>query len=337
MDIKYIIGVDAGGTKTDYLLFTEDGKWVDSLRAGARSHEVLPGGFAEVEEKVMEDLNTLLVRNSISSAQISAAVFGMAGVDTPSQHAKIMQILEKAGFAKLVVANDSVLGIKAGCSSGIGICSINGTGTSVTGINEKGEILQVGGIGFTSGDSAGGSFLASLVLRAVYDYYYRCGPETILTDRIMELFEISDPKELMDVISEKFYVKRDWDLGILTSLFQAANKGDKVAKKLVRETALQLAKSVAGCMKALGFQETPEVVLAGSIWVKSNCPLLKKSFTNYVHKLSGRRIKPVLLQVIPAAGAVIWALELVQKHPATARQRALIIKEVEAGCSLLHT
>lgn len=335
MDEKYIIGVDAGGTKTDYLLFTEKGRWVDSLHTGSRSHEVLPGGFAEVEEAVLADLNTLLARNSISSSQILAAVFGMAGVDTPSQQIRMTQILTKAGFAKLVVSNDSVLGIKAGSTSGIGICSINGTGTSVTGINEKGEILQVGGMGFTSGDSAGGAFLASLVLRAVYDQYFRCGPVTILADRIMELFGIHDPIELMDVINEKFHAKRDWDRDILINLFQAANTGDKVAITIVRETAFQLAKSVAGCMKVLGFAKTPEVVLAGSIWVKSNCPLLKKYFKDYVHKLSGRRISPVLLQVIPAAGAVIWALELIQDQPATPEQRALITEEVESG-SRLH-
>jgi hypothetical protein len=84
-------------------------------------------------------------------------------------------------------------------------------------------------------------------------------------------------------------------------------------------------------MKALRFADTPEVVLAGSIWVKSNCPLLTAHFKECVRKLSGREIEPVLLRVIPAAGAIIWALELVQNHPATPEQRALITEEATAG------
>lgn len=330
MEKQYIIGVDGGGTKTDYLLFTTSGKKVDALRVGTRSHEMLPGGFLEVEETILSDLAMLLNRNSIHNKQIVAAAFGMAGIDTPGQHAKLSAILEKVGFEQCVIANDSVLGIKAGCSSGVGICSINGTGTAVTGINEKGEVLQVGGIGYTTGDSAGGSFIASLALRAVYDYYFRCGAPTCMSEQIMRLFEIHEPIELMNVISEKFYEDRRWDLPILNLLFEAANAEDQVAVGIVRNTALQLAKSVAGCIKALGSPGTPEVILAGSVWVKSNCPLLTDHFKECVYQLCGKKIEPMHLKVIPAAGAVIWALELAQKKQATEEQRRMIIEEVSA-------
>jgi N-acetylglucosamine kinase-like BadF-type ATPase len=158
METKYIIGVDGGGTKTDYLLFTLDGEWVDSLRVGSRSHEILSGGFPETEEMILSDLETLLKKHSIAKEQIAAAAFGMAGIDTPDQLREMNKILNKAAFNKVVAANDSILGIKAGCPSGVGICSINGTGTVASGINEKGEIIQIGGLGSATGDSAGGFF-----------------------------------------------------------------------------------------------------------------------------------------------------------------------------------
>lgn len=328
MECKYIIGVDGGGTKTDYLLFSTDGMYIDSMRVGSRSHEVLPGGFEEVEKTVLSDLEILLSRNSLEPSQIAAAAFGMAGIDTPSQ-LKIMEgILRKTNYNRIVLSNDSVLGIKAGCPSGIGICSINGTGTVVTGINEKGEILQVGGIGYASGDSAGGAFIAGMVLRAVYDYYYRCGAETILSEKIMNMYQITDPLELLNVINEKFYTDRSLDVNILTYLFEAANTGDVVAVGIVREVGEQLAKSVAGCIKALKFKDTPEVVLAGSVWLKSNCHLLPEHFKECIYRYSGKVIEPIRLQVIPATGAIIWALELAQNRPASQEQRLLIKKQV---------
>ncbi len=327
METKYLIGVDGGGTKTDYLLFTAEGEWVDTLRVGSRSHEVLPGGFEEVEKTMLSDLEALLAKHSVQKSQVAAA-FGLAGIDTPSQLTKITEILQKAGIKKFAVTNDSVLGIKAGCPSGIGICSINGTGTVVSGMNEKGEILQIGGIGYATGDSAGGGFIASMAVRAVYDYYFRCGAGTVLTERIMKLFEISDPHELLNAISEKFYYQRQLDKEILMLLFAAANEGDKVAKDIVREVADQLAKSVAGCMSALHFKNIPEVILAGSVWIKSGCPLLITHFKECVKKYSGNLIEPIMLEVIPATGAIIWALELAQSHPATPEQRFLITNHV---------
>ncbi len=41
MKANYIIGVDGGATKTDYLLFTTEGEFVDALHLGTGSHEVL--------------------------------------------------------------------------------------------------------------------------------------------------------------------------------------------------------------------------------------------------------------------------------------------------------
>ena len=328
MEKKFIIGVDGGGTKTDYLLFTTEGEWVDSLHVGSRSHEKLPGGFAEVEKTVLIDLETLLAKNSINKSQIEAAVFGLAGIDTPAQLAQITEIIGKSGLNNFIVANDSVLGIKAGCPSGIGICSINGTGTVVTGINESGEIQQIGGVGYASGDSAGGVYIASMVIRAVYDYYFRCGLFTSLTDKIMKLFEISEPLELLNVISEQFEQQRNLDISILTILFEAANAEDEVAVNLVCEVSEQLAKSVAGCIKALHYEGVPETVLAGSVWTKSKCPLLISHFIECVHRYSGKRIEPIRLKVIPAVGAIIWALELAQLHPATPEQRLFITEQV---------
>jgi N-acetylglucosamine kinase-like BadF-type ATPase len=324
METQYIIGVDGGGTKTDYLLFTQEGEWVDSLRVGSRSHEMLEGGFAEAEELILSDLNILCKKHSIEKYQIAAAAFGMAGIDTPDQLEKIKIILDKAELKPYVVSNDSILGIKAGCPSGVGICSINGTGTVASGINEKGEILQVGGIGFATGDSAGGYYIASLTIRAVYDYYFRCGLPTILAEQIMGFFEIGDPIELLNIISDRFNSERNLDKIIVTYLFQAANAKDEVAMNIVREVADQLAKSVSGCMKRLDFKGIPEVILAGSVWTKSDCPLFLKHFKDCVHQYTGTNINPIPLQIIPAAGAVLWALELAQNHPVSLEQRSLI-------------
>jgi N-acetylglucosamine kinase-like BadF-type ATPase len=329
MNTEYIIGVDGGGTKTDYLLYTTEGDWVDSLHVSSRSHEALTGGFAEVEKLLLHDLSYLLIRNGISKGQITAAAFGMAGMDTPAQLTAMKEILNKTGIHKYVLANDSILGIKAGCPSGIGVCSINGTGTVTTGINEAGEILQVGGIGLATGDYAGGFYIASMAVKAVYDYYFRCGKATLLTDKLMKHFSINDSGELLNAISENFSTQRNQDKVIITELFAAANSGDEVAVRLVQEVADELAKSVSGCIRRLHFKCIPEIVLAGSIWAKSDCPLLINHFKSCIYGYTGMKVTPIFLKVIPAAGAIIWALELLGNKAVDLEQRETIFKNLE--------
>ncbi|MDF2908113.1 MAG: N-acetylglucosamine kinase [Herbinix sp.] len=328
METRYIIGVDGGGTKTDYLLFTTEGEFVDSYHVGSRSHEIVSGGFAEVEESVLADLEHLLEKNSISASNIAAAAFGMAGIDTPVQLEQMNQILAKSSLKNYVVANDSVLGIKAGCPSGVGVCSINGTGSVTTGIDEDGKILQVGGIGLATGDHAGGFIIAALAVGAVYDYYYRCGESTVLTQKLMDLFGLTCQEGLYNFISNRFYTERSLDKEIITILFDAANSGDAISVEIVRDIAREQAKSVSGCIRNLKFTNTPEIVLAGSVWTKTNCPILLSYFKECINRYTELQVEPFPLQVIPAVGAIIWSMELALKHPVTPLQRENIIKHM---------
>lgn len=329
MDMTYIIGVDGGGTKADYILFNMQGELIDALHLGTRSHECVDGGFEEVEELMLQDMEYLLKKNHIEKHQIVAAAFGLAGIDTPAQLKEIKRIVDKMHLPKYVISNDSILGIKAGSDSGVGICSINGTGTVASGINEAGEILQVGGIGMATGDSAGGGYIATLAIKAVYDFYFRCGDKTSIAEEIMKLFEIKETEELLNVISEKFHNSREYDKEIVTILFHAANNGDQVAQNIVKNTANELAKSVSGCIRHLKFTHIPEVILAGSIWTKASCPLLMECFKTYIYEYTGFMVNPKPLQVIPAAGAIIWAMEIAHNRPLTLEERNVILHSIQ--------
>jgi N-acetylglucosamine kinase-like BadF-type ATPase len=205
---------------------------------------------------------------------------------------------------------------------------VNGTGSVTTGIDENGKILQVGGIGPATGDHAGGSLIASLAVGALYDYYYRCGADTVLVEKLMNLFQLSGPEKLYNFISERFYAERSLDKEIITVLYNSANKGDEVSMEIVRGIAREQAKSVSGCIRNLSFSEAPEIVLAGSVWTKTYCPPLLSYFKECITHYTGWQVEPFPLQVIPAAGAILWALELALKHPATLEQREAVLQNM---------
>ena len=326
--MKYILGVDGGNTKTDYFLFSEKAEFIDHYRAGTCSHEALEDEFDGAYRVMKECINELLSRNHLTVDDIASAAFGLAGVDVPYQKVALENIIKKLGFKKFVVVNDSAIGIKAGTSKGYGICSVNGTGTSNSGIDQYGGYLQVGGIGDVSCDFAGGGFIAEEVVRAVYSAAYRVGEATSLTQIVYKKLGIESKDDLMDGIACVFK-RRRFDYTALTiACFEEANKGDKVALDILYRMGDNCAKSSAGLINNLNFGDEVDVCLVGSVWVKGACPYAIDTYKEKIAEYTGKKINIRVLTVPPATGAIIWALELLTGKYPTLEEREQIIQDV---------
>lgn len=93
---KFVIGVDGGNTKTDYLLYDTEGNFIDGIRSGTCSHEVPSvGGFDGAYNIMKLRIEELLSHNHLSMDDISAGVFGLAGVDAPFQKKALEEVVKK--------------------------------------------------------------------------------------------------------------------------------------------------------------------------------------------------------------------------------------------------
>jgi N-acetylglucosamine kinase-like BadF-type ATPase len=203
----YILGVDGGNTKTDFVLADSSGNLVDWLHVGTCSHEQLSGGYDEAAGILDRWIGLLCEDNYISRSDIVAAVMGLAGIDTNEQLQAMNRSTRCLLLPNLMLMNDVFPTIKAVTSDGCGICSSCGTGVVTGGIDNKGNILQVGGIGQAVGDRAGGMFLATEALDAVYAERMRNGPITSMTAPVMETLGVCKNEQFLDAISGKFYNK----------------------------------------------------------------------------------------------------------------------------------
>lgn len=330
---NYIIGVDGGNSKTDYYLFDLQGNYIDHLRTGTCSHERFADAYASTFRIMQQHLDELLLPHGLGIEQLQAAAFGLAGADIPPQKEQLNGVIERLGFRNYAVDNDSFLGIKAGSEKGYGICSINGSGMSTGGITKAGDRLQVGGVGSElSGDEAGGFYLARRVLRTVYDSFYRMGPDTSMIAPVMELMQVSEKSRFIETVVEGATKRNLPNTELMRILFAAADQGDAAAIRVIDQTAEQLARSTAGCLSNLDFSGETEIdiVLAGSVWIKAESPLL---FERYKHYMSGwaspYHCRYIFLQVPPAAGAVLWAMELSYGQPVNSELRHKVIRSIE--------
>jgi len=305
-----LIGVDGGGTKTDYALFDNNGKLLALRRAGATNHEGLPGGFEDTKKEIIGNLSDLLSRFSLSPKDVKGAVFGLAGIDVPSQKLIAEKMMSEFGIENFKVMNDSFLGIKAGSPTGFGVCSINGTGTTAGGIDPEGNWLQVGGTGLYFGDEAGGGHIAGMAMRAVYDSMCRFGPETIMKSEFSRFFDTSCPMKYTESIYDRYYSGQVEVKEILTVLFDAALRGDYAASAVLERSGRQMGRSVAGCINGLRFPDVVNVVMAGSVSLKCPAPVLLESFEDEITKHTGKTCNYIRLTHPPVAGAVGWAREM---------------------------
>ena len=304
---KYIIGVDGGNTKTDYLLFDIEGNFIDGIRTGTCSHESPKiGGFEGAYLEMKKNIDNLLEKNSLSIDEIASGVFGLAGVDAPFQKKALEEAVEKIGLTNYQVINDGFLGIKAASKTGTGVCSINGTGTVNVGIDEKGNWMQVGGIGYVAGDEGGGSFLARAAIRISFDECFRFGPTTKVTEDVFKMYQITSKYEFSNAIISK----RIDSTYLIKSLFNRANEGDLPAINVLATAGENMGKSIAGVIKEIDIIEPIQVILAGSVWAKATNFAMFDRFKEVVVGLTNKKCEFVVLENPPVLGAILWALEI---------------------------
>ena len=325
--MKYVLGVDGGNSKTDYLLHDLDGRLVRHMRASTCSHESL--GMEGAQREMKACVARLLEKAGVSLSDIAAAAFGLAGVDQAEQKAELEKIVLAIGFQKSIVMNDSFLGIKAGSETGVGICFINGTGTAAGGIDGTGKWVQVGGYGYVSGDEGGGVYIAKTILRAAYDAVYRFGPETLLLGRVCALLGCAE-SALHDAVSTQYLEGRKVPmLEIIGLLFSACDEGDAVALGIMRHIADCLARSAAGCAVRLSFERSVPVVLIGSVWTKGLYQPMIRRFQDEFEAHAKKEAEIHILAVPPATGSVLWALELATGEVPARALRQRVIEETK--------
>lgn len=310
---KYVLGVDGGGTKTHCSIFDLDGNMVDLVSWGTTNHECLSGSYAELKAELSKLFTYILTKNNIGTEDLERCVFGLAGVDTKWQHEFITNMIFDLGIRDFTLCNDSYLGVKAGSENGTGICAINGTAFSIGGIDSKGNMLQIGGLGeLSGGDFGGGEYLAGKAIAATYNSIFKGDSETLITDMFFDILGITSKFDFVEALKGKIddgTYKYDYFNRLV---FEAANKNDTVAQGLLDNMGLEYARCISAVINNLDFckQEPVEIILAGSIFVKGeNSRAIEKIRQEISNKHKDRIITYKVLTAPPVAGAILWALE----------------------------
>jgi N-acetylglucosamine kinase-like BadF-type ATPase len=303
----YVLGVDAGGTKTVALLADRTGAIVGRARGGGANLQA--DGELQVEKVLHGVMDEALGDRCAAPAAI---VLGMAGVDRDEDRVIVAALMRRIGYkARTVIVNDALVALVAGVGDAPGIAIVSGTGSIAYGRNAAGQAARAGGWGYVLGDEGSGYWIGRFALRAVLRHADGRGPATALTPRILDHFGVSRPK---DLIHQVYYGSpRPSAIAAVAAHVQAAaDKGDAVACDILTRGAAELAGCAASVATHLRMEAEEFVfVLAGGMF-------------RVVPYLASRLIES-LAAVAPAARA-----EVLQAEPAVGAVR-LALAEAEGG------
>jgi N-acetylglucosamine kinase-like BadF-type ATPase len=297
----YVLGIDAGGTKTVCQLADESGEILAEARRGGANLQAI--GEFEVE-KVLYDV----MEEAIGDLEVSPAAIclGIAGVDRPDDARVVRGIMKRIGYkAKLLVVNDALVALEAGAPDEPGVVVIAGTGSIAYGRNERNQAARAGGWGYMLGDEGSGYWIGRAALRAVLSESDRRGPATQLTGLLLNYYGVARAQDLIHQVYHG--TLRPAAIASLAQCVQGAfSDGDPVAVGILRGSADQLESSAVSVAKRLELvgSEFP-FVLSGGIF--RAVPWLEEELGRRL-PLAAPGSRTVLLNVEPAGGAVRLAL-----------------------------
>lgn len=310
--MSYYIGIDGGGTKTQYALFDENKNMLSTVKTEGTNHENMEGAIPEAASVIMRGINELLLKNALLQNDVTFVLMALAGMDHPYQEDEMSVELKKAGLKiPFSLCNDGFIIVKAGASGKSGIGYNCGTGTCCNSIDSNGNLLQIGGFGQLSGDVGGGVWIAAETFRAAYDDICLGVKKTKCADIICEKFGIEKTRNGLLSLIARYEAEDDKFIrDMIDAFFEALAAGDEAAKVINETMAQRGAEFIAGHINRQTFTEDViEVILSGSVHIKLVSDEYIEMMKNKTEALTGRKCCFKRLTVPPVTGTINWMLE----------------------------
>ncbi|NLG79191.1 MAG: ATPase [Firmicutes bacterium] len=247
-----IVAIDAGGTKTDCMVGTVHGEVLARAWAGPANYQV--SGPAGAKAEILAAVGKARSLLPAGDEPFDVAFVGAAGVDRSGDREAVAGLLQSAGIAgRVVVDNDAAIALAGGTLGQPGVVVIAGTGSIAFGMNAKGERARAGGWGYVLGDEGSAYDIGRQALASVVRANDGRGDPTALSEGVLQHFKIASPDDLVELTYRKGLGRTDI-AGLAVLVAEAARKGDRVARRILRRAGAELGLAAASVVRALGMQ-----------------------------------------------------------------------------------
>ncbi len=245
----HVLGVDAGGTKTQIVLSNPDRHDMGMEIAGSFN-------FRQDKPEKLRDLIRVAFKNLIPSSQlhkltVRAIAVGAAGVGTSEEREIVRKVIQSQfKLSHVYVHHDAFIAHHGAFEGEAGVMVTSGTGSIAYGRNHDGEETRAGGWGWLLGDEGSGWWIARGAVRAALAQWEGSGPETRITEFLTDTFQVEDAYDLIPRIYADEIERSDL-IPLVEQLADIARDGDDVASKLFILAGGEIAALALSCAKQL--------------------------------------------------------------------------------------
>ncbi len=301
--MKYLIGIDGGGTKTKCVAADLERSPLYEATCGPSNFLIY--GLDKVSENIYNLLTDCIKNLNCDFNDLACVVIGTAGAGRKEDAEKLKDHFikyTKGQIKNFYVESDASIALVGAFQGKPGSILISGTGSIMLGKDADGKMHRIGGFGRQVGDEGSGYSIGKKGLQAISKLYDGRGKNTSLVKFISDNFKINTGEELINAM-----YKNNLDIASLAQhVINAAEKDDAICKKIIDEEIGELILHVYAMREKLKLKKM-EISFSGSIITNDNylSRILRKKITE--------RFDDVIIkepELSPVMGALLIAKEL---------------------------
>ena len=234
------LGIDGGGTKTEFALALSDGTVLRRAVKGTSNPNDV--GFGTMQEVLRAGILEVAGEIPLSSISVFA---GIAGGTTSDVAKRIRAFLDGFGFRCVANGSDAENAVAAGLGRSDGVAVILGTG-SVAFAQVGGVLHRVGGYGYLLGDAGSGFAIGRDAILAALQSEDGSGEGTVLRESVRSM---AGGETVLSQLGAFYKGGKSLIAQYAPLVFDAARRGDRVALEILDRNMREVSRTVVGAGK----------------------------------------------------------------------------------------
>jgi len=303
----YYLGVDGGGTKTEFMLIDEAGHILSFIKDSTIDYKRI--GRDKFETILKRSVNELCNHSDLNIDDLNYTFMGIPCFkdELVDQEIDIIkEIVENIlGNKNYQLGNDAEAGWAGSLACNPGINLVAGTGTIGFGKDERGNDARASGWGHKLGDEGSAYWLGKNLLTLFTKESDGRKKRTIIYDLLSKELSLKNDYEIITLLEQEDINERKEIAELALILYEAAQQGDKEAINLYKKAAFELSQTVSAIINKLSFQRETKIKVSYSGGVFNAGEYILNPLKEYLNDFNILLKEPVLK---PVTGAALYAL-----------------------------
>lgn len=253
-EIKYLLGIDGGGTKTEFLLTDLNGTEIKRVFLGASNPVNI--GIENTKNILRDGISEIC--DGITPACVSVFA-GIAGAGSDNIKKSLGEFLSEFGFGAFANGCDTDNAVRTALNGRNGVAVIMGTGIIAFACLD-GKTHRAGGRGFMIDKGGSGFCFGSDALNAAFEAVDGRGGSVMM----LKLVEEKLGKSLENSVADIYTGGASYVASFAPVVFDAYINGDKKAEEIIERNSREAAKIIRAALDFLDC-ENKKVVICGGL------------------------------------------------------------------------